>query len=288
LTIEDTAVPPIRSAFETAVQLLEAGRASLLLRSSAEDVLTVAASVGIEQHLASLIRVPVGQGIAGLVVEEGIPLFGIIEAQTFLSVPVITEHGVEGALNVTERLGGKQYSVQDIDAATSAAGHIGHLIQYGRYAARDPVSGLPNRRAFEEMLDRELALSKRTGTSFTVVFLDLDNLKYINDRFGHAKGDEVIRAVGDTLQHVLRPYDFAGRFGGDEFVLLLSGMSETESGIPARIAEAIARLSGDMRIPISTSLGVARCPEDGVDGHQLVALADTRMYEQKRQKKASL
>lgn len=284
----DASVEPIRSAFDTAVHLLEAGRASLLLRAEGEDVLTMAAWVGIDPHLASSIRVPTGQGIAGLVVEQGIPFFGIIDGQTFLSVPIVTEHGVEGVLNVTERQGGKQYTVEDIAAATSAADHIGHLIRYGRYAARDPVSGLPNRRAFEEMLERELALSSRTGRSFTVVFLDLDNLKQINDRFGHAKGDEVIRVVGDTLKHVLRPYDFAGRYGGDEFVLLLSGTSETEGGITTRIADAIARLSGDMHIPISTSLGVARCPEDGTDGEALVALADARMYERKRAKKTSV
>jgi diguanylate cyclase (GGDEF)-like protein len=144
---------------------------------------------------------------------------------------------------------------------------------------------LPNRRAFEETLERELALRQRTGSSFTVVFVDLDNLKTINDRYGHQKGDEVIRGVGNALHHILRPYDFAGRFGGDEFALLLSGTGEPESGITTRIADAVARVAEDLKVDVSASVGVARCPVDGTTGQQLVACADARMYENKRAKR---
>ncbi|GAC1318999.1 MAG: hypothetical protein NVS2B16_08690 [Chloroflexota bacterium] len=275
-------VAPVESAFNTAVQLLEAGRASLLLRDSVEPVLTVAASFGIDARLVPQIRVPVGHGIAGIVVERGISLFGAYDDGTFLSTPVITDRGVEGALNVTDRTGGKEYTTDHIALASSVAAHIGHLIEYGRTAMRDPVSGLPNRRAFEETLERELSLGDRTGTSFSVVFLDLNNLKSINDRFGHSKGDEVIRGVGVSLQRILRPYDFAGRLGGDEFVLLLSGADEPDSGISARIAEAMRQLSDGMAIRIASSVGVARYPADGSTGRELVHVADSRMYEHKR------
>jgi diguanylate cyclase (GGDEF)-like protein len=276
---------PIHSAFNTGVQLLRAGRASLLLRHSTEPVLIVAAAVGIDSTLMSTIRVPVGQGIAGLVVERGIALFGAKGDQTFMSTPVTTERGVEGALNLTDRLGGRQYSGDDIESASAVASHIGHLIQYSRHAAHDLVSGLPNRRAFEEILEREIALSRRTGSAFGVVFIDLDNLKSINDTYGHAKGDEVIKTVGDALQRILRPYDFAGRHGGDEFALLLSGSGESDGGITTRILDALATMSESLQIPVSASVGVARCPSDGTDAGALVAAADSRMYDNKRTKR---
>ncbi|HEX8919491.1 MAG TPA: sensor domain-containing diguanylate cyclase [Chloroflexota bacterium] len=279
------ALAPIRSAFETAVQLLEAGRASLMLREPKEPYLVVVASIGIDEDILPAIRVPIGEQIAGLVVERGIGLFGSVGGETFLCVPIHTDSGVEGVLSVTDRRGGQPYTAEHLSLATSAATHISHLIQYGRHAVRDPVSGLPNRRAFEETLEREIALGRRTGSIFTLAFLDLDNFKSINDRLGHTRGDEVLRGLGDTLHHVLRPYDFAGRYGGDEFALLLSSTTESDGGISDRIADAVARLSAEMGIGISVSIGVARWPTDGADAPRLIAAADRRMYDHKRAKK---
>ncbi len=278
---------PIHSAFNAGVTLLHAGRASLLLRHGTEPILVVAASVGLDSEIMSNVRVPVGHGIAGLVVERGVALFGSKGDQTFMSAPVLTEHGVEGVFNLTDRTGGRQYTADDIDSASAVATHIGHLIQYLRLAAHDMVSGLPNRRAFEEILEREIALSRRTGSGFGVVFIDLDNLKHVNDTRGHAKGDEVIRNVGTALQRVLRPYDFAGRYGGDEFAVLLSGSTESDGGIVSRIVAAIATMSESLQIPIAVSVGVARCPVDGTNAKELVALADERMYEDKRTKRTA-
>jgi len=282
---QDTDHAPVQSAFQTAVQLLAAGRASLLLREGDGMVLTVAASVGIRQALVPDIRVTVGEGIAGMVAQQDMSLFGELENGTFLSTPVSSEGGVEGVLNVTNRRGGRQYTVDDMPLAESVARHIGHLIVYSRLAARDSLSGLSNRRAFTEALERELALSARKKSVFSVVFLDLDNLKTLNDEFGHAKGDEAIRGIGETLQHVLRPYDFAARFGGDEFALLLSGSDEPDEIVGDRIANALEQLSEQLGLPIAVSMGVARYPADGQVGANLVAVADERMYHQKREKK---
>lgn len=274
--------PPLHSAFMTAVRLLAAGRASLFLRDPVEPVLSVAASVGIDPQLANTLRVAVGQGIAGLVAERGISLVGRVGNDSFLSAPIFVDSGIEGVLNVTHRQGGKLYTLEDISLAASATQHIGELIQYGRQTARDPVSDLPNRRAFEDILERSLALGERTGDEFAIVFLDLNDLKSINDTYGHNRGDAVIKAVGKSLQHVLRPYDFAGRFGGDEFVLLLPGSIESDRAITDRVALALETVSRDTGLKISSSVGIARWPVDGFTGQDLIATADARMYEQKR------
>jgi diguanylate cyclase (GGDEF)-like protein len=287
VTLNGATPDPVRSAFLTGVELLESERASLLLRDASEPVLVVVHSVGIEPSVVPSIRVPIGYGIAGMVAERGVSIYGTMDSTTFLSAPVVTDQGVEGVLNLTNRRGGKQYGAEHLAAAQTVAAHIARLLEFGRDAVRDPVSGLPNRRAFEGALDRELARSRRTGSPFAIVFIDLDNLKAVNDRFGHAKGDEVIRSVGDALQRVLRPYDFAGRYGGDEFALLLAAPSDTKSGIAWRISDAVAQIASDLHVGITISVGVAHCPVDGIKAGDLVAKADARMYEHKRTKQTS-
>src|SRR5438270_9272535 len=178
---EETRLDPIRSAFDTAVDLLEADRASLLLRDGADGAMIVGASVGIPSRLAAAIQVEVGRGIAGAVAERGHPMLGHIGGRTFLSVPVFSDRGLEGVLNVTNRRGGREYSTAELEVANRAALHIGTLVEYGRQASRDPVSGLHNRPTFEDALEREVARSERTNSALAVVFLDLDNLKQMND-----------------------------------------------------------------------------------------------------------
>ncbi|HZU11670.1 MAG TPA: GGDEF domain-containing protein [Chloroflexota bacterium] len=289
---DEAGFDPIRSAFGTTVQLLDAGRATLLLRETVDPVYTVAASVGIDPRLAATIQVRSGEGIAGVVAERGEPLLGFANGETFISVPIRTDAGIEGVFNATDRLDGAEYTARDMSLAVKAAAHIASLIQYGRYTSRDPVSGLHNRRAFEEMLQREAARSRRLGTGFAVVFLDLDNMKLINDRYGHTRGDEVIRGVGERIAGLLRPYDFAARYGGDEFVVLLSTIAQDDGPAVAatliqRIAEGTGALSRALGVPLSISTGAACWPSDAGNVRQVLALADERMYADKRRRKGT-
>ena len=278
---------PVRSAFVMAVQLLEAGRASLLLRQDADPYLTMAAAVGIKPSLVETIQVRYGSGIAGIVAERGFALLGrSLSDETFLSAPIVTRHGVEGVLNLTNRLGNRQFSGRDLASTGFVAAHIANLLEFRREAAVDVVTRLPNRKAFEEALDRELARGARTGAPFSLVFIDLDKLKAVNDREGHTRGDELLRSVATILKEETRQYDYAARYAGDEFVVLLSSDPAKRPG-EAREAEAsfgrrlLARCAR-ARPPISISAGVARFPDDGRTALDLIQIADKRMYEYKR------
>ena len=278
----ETRPDPVSSAFVMTVQLMQAGRASLLLRRNGEPILTVAASVGITPSLVPSIEVPLGRGIAGIVAERGMVLLGSVADQTFVSTPIVTERGVEGVLNLTDRFGGRPFTTHDLGSSKALATHIARLLEYRRRAAVDVVSGLPNRRAFEEMLDRELARSERTGGSLSVVFLDVDGLKQVNDRFGHAAGDALIRGVGHALHTAIRPYDFAARYGGDEFALILADTSDSEKRIASRISGASSAATAPGSPSYSVSIGLARFPTDGKTSEVLLAVADARMYEYKQ------
>jgi len=273
---------PVRSAFVMAVQLMEAGRASLLLRQDAEPYLTMAAAVGIETRLVESIRVPDGIGIAGIAAQKGITLLGRCRnSETFVVAPIVTHEGVEGVLNLTHRLGGRPFTGTDLTSSSFLAEHIAHLLEYRREALVDPVSGLPNRRGFEDALRRELARSSRSGSRFSVVYIDVDGLKQVNDGpGGHAAGDQLLRRLGDALREAPRQYDYAARIGGDEFAAILSDPKEDEQKILRRI---FARAEG-----YSFSVGVSRFPEDARTAHDLLDVADRRMFEDKRRKRREL
>lgn len=149
-------------------------------------------------------------------------------------------------------------------------------------ALTDRLTGLPNRRAFEHDLDAAIVTSRRGGTSMSVLMIDLDGLKGINDRLGHAAGDTLLRAFGDALPRAFRPEDVAYRLGGDEFaVLLVHARPEGRERLLGRVEHA-ASLTRAAGFPeMGASAGIAFCPHDGWTATQLVQLADERMYEDK-------
>lgn len=284
-SVQDELSDPIRSAFVMAVRLMEAGRASLLLRREGEPVLTIAAAVGIAPSLVPTIEVEVGRGIAGVVAEKGTTLLGHVRDETFVSTPIVTGLGIEGVLNLTERLGRRPFTSGDLASSSALAGHIGQLLDYRRLSLVSIVSGLPNRRAFEEALQRELARSERTKGRFSLVFLDVDGLKQTNDRFGHSAGDRLIRQVGEALKGLIRQYDFAAHWGGDEFALLLADTRDGEASVASRISDVSSIVLGPAEGQYSLSFGIAHHPADGTSVSQLMEVADARMYEYKWSKR---
>jgi diguanylate cyclase (GGDEF)-like protein len=149
----------------------------------------------------------------------------------------------------------------------------------------DPVTALPTRLQLELVFWRELTRSIRFGRPLSVLMIDLDGLKQVNDVLGHQQGDRMLAGVGRAIQGSIRASDFAARFGGDEFLVILP-----ETGPPGAevIANVVRRKVADVRIrsgsretAASVSVGAASFPDDGSVAAELVAKADTRMYSEK-------
>ena len=147
-------------------------------------------------------------------------------------------------------------------------------------AGTDALTGLPNQRASHETLQRMMAQSDRTRKPLSVLLLDLDHFKQVNDVFGHAAGDNVLAAVGVTLRSSVREADFCGRFGGEEFIALLP---DTGLGDAALVAEKIRAGVEAIKVPavkrdITISIGVATSPDHGVDVDVVSRCADRALY----------
>jgi diguanylate cyclase (GGDEF)-like protein len=154
-------------------------------------------------------------------------------------------------------------------------------------ATYDLLTGLYNRYALFDFLEKELQRLKRKGKGkIYVIFVDLDNFKIVNDNFGHKKGDEILKAVAELLKENFRPYDIVSRFGGDEFVIVITDDKDSchdVSTILHRIRKLIEETFS--AYSLSISYGVAVAPDEGTDAYQLIQLADNRMYEMKNGKK---
>ncbi|WP_395702314.1 GGDEF domain-containing protein [Aquabacterium sp.] len=146
---------------------------------------------------------------------------------------------------------------------------------------RDPLTGLYNQRFFAESLRRELSRARRAGRPLSLLYVDVDDFKLVNDRRGHLAGDEVLRAVAGLLQATCRDYDLCCRYGGDEFcVLLPDADAATATEIAGRLIEEWSRQPGQPPL----SVGVAQAgPDDWPEPAQLIGQADRAMYSAKAQ-----
>lgn len=152
-------------------------------------------------------------------------------------------------------------------------------------AHHDTVTGLPNRTQFLERLHQEINRSSRSGGEFAVICLDLDRFKEVNDNFGHAAGDQLLRLAAERLRNVFRTYDVVGRVGGDEFIIMQCAASQPSSSMTAarRVITAFAEpfdLDG-LKVSIGASAGIAIYPTDAEDAEGLLTRADLALYRAK-------
>lgn len=154
-------------------------------------------------------------------------------------------------------------------------------------AQHDSLTGLPNRALFADRLQQALNYCKRHQRALAVMLLDLDKFKPVNDRFGHALGDELLKQVAQRLLSCVRTSDTVARIGGDEFVILLHQMDDLDQAkiVSEKIQHALTQtfLIDDYSIQIDCSIGTAFYPQDGADPLDLTKIADQRMYHHKQE-----
>jgi diguanylate cyclase (GGDEF)-like protein len=155
-------------------------------------------------------------------------------------------------------------------------------------AHHDVLTGLANRALFDEIVEQQLATCHRSGTVLSVLYVDLDGFKEVNDIHGHATGDELLRAVAARLKKEIRRSDVVARLGGDEFAIVLVHTAvEGAKKMASNLADKISMpyLIGPLKLKISASIGVAGYPDSGTTSEELLQSADEAMYQEKAAKK---
>jgi diguanylate cyclase (GGDEF)-like protein len=212
--------------------------------------------------------------------------FGIAHT---LAVPLVAREEILGVIVISRRRAGawpdgarEILEVAAREAATALA-RVNSLRDAQTRASTDPLTGLPNRRYFEEYVEL-LGRGRRAADAIGILMVDVDRFKVLNDRFGHAVGDVVLRAIGRAIASTVRDLDVPARFGGEEFVILLRNPSpDVALEVGERIREAVERIDlRDVGVgPVTVSVG-ASVSRDGEAVASLVERADHALYRAKR------
>lgn len=209
----------------------------------------------------------------------------------FLIVPLILRDDVIGVIGV-DRIGERfDFTSDDVELVTAFANLAALAIENARLydeakelSLTDELTGLRNVRFFREQLRQEMARASRSRQPLSVALLDVDNLKAVNDLFGHRAGDALLTKIGYRVQSCLRSSDVIARYGGDEFVILFHGADSESASISAqRCLESIRQLPPiGQAIKVTVSIGIASFPAEASDGEELLLKADALCYEAKK------
>jgi diguanylate cyclase (GGDEF)-like protein len=219
------------------------------------------------------------QAVTGLAVETG----ASISAQEFHTFNRCLDDAIAAAVTEYSQQN-SQIALAKAKAAVSAAQHEARAARLR--ALHDSLTGLPNRELFDDRLAHAIALADRHDWTLAVLFLDLDEFKHINDAYGHAVGDAVLKKIAQRLLHYVREEDTVCRTGGDEFLYLLMNprrkrdIEHIAKSVLQTISQSVA-IAGT-ELAIKPSIGIAIYPEHGATGDQLITNADAAMYSAKK------
>ncbi len=288
-------------------ELLGVGEAvpgGVFLRDEAAQVLRLTAAAGLPAEFAVRdARVPWGKCMCGTAAQRGQLLIASEDAppvklrgyccarslgeHTHVSVPLVSEAGVEGVLFLhfprSRSLGEEEQALlHSVGELLGMALRAGRLYEATRFlAVHDGLTGMTNHREFQRRLRQEVARARRYGHALSLLMVDIDHFKQINDTLGHPEGDRVLAELGRRLRRECRETDLAARYGGEEFTVLLL---EQDGAAAVQVAERLRRAVeqqafpvGEGTVPVTISVGVGSL-EEGMGPEELLATADRRMY----------
>jgi diguanylate cyclase (GGDEF)-like protein len=269
------------------------------------DMLSVGYVDGDDETQMRDLRIGLGEGITGTAVSlqqmvvsadahldpRARPVPGTEpRPETIVCVPLTARGTALGALSVYRRGSQRAFSADEVefaahfaDVAAVALQNANTLAELQRLATTDHLTGLANRRRFYQELERQIANARRHKIPLSLLLLDLDEFKQVNDRHGHQRGDDVLRAVGDAIASRLRAGDLPARIGGDEFAVLLPHTTYVEALTLASELRACIETTVPITTPLTVSIGTASYTGGG-DGDELISCADTHLYTAKKQR----
>jgi len=297
----------LRTIMEKIDEFLHPDTWSMLLVDDAKQELYFELAIGKNAHSLKDMRIKLGQGIAGWVaqnqqvvivpeVSKDTRFFAQVDEKTkmethsIVAVPVRFRDHCLGVIELINCMDGGAFNDRDLallealaDFAAIALENARHVQRIHELTIKDDCTNLYNARHLNFILETEIYRSQRYGYEFSLIFLDLDHFKSVNDTHGHLMGSKLLGEIGDIVRNNCRLIDFAFRYGGDEFVILLPQTSKENACVVARRLHKLIReshwlTSEGLDVHVTTSAGVASYPTDSKTKAQLLHLADEAMY----------
>ncbi|HIE64746.1 MAG: sensor domain-containing diguanylate cyclase [Nitrospira sp.] len=299
----------LRVIMDTARKILRCESWSLILVDESKKELYFKMVKGPTMKVAKKLRYKMGEGPAGWVAEQGKPLlisdfssqwqfqpkefYPHVGARTALCLPIISKKKVIGVIQMVNRADETPFDENDLsllsklgDQATLAIERSDLYKKMADLASTDDLTHLYNIRYLDHILDLEIKRCRRYSIRLSLIFLDMDFFKLVNDQHGHLMGSQVLVEVANILNNSLREIDIVARYGGDEFVVVLP---ETSVEIAGRIARRIRNAihsyeflkKEGLSLHLTASFGIAGFPDQAKNKTDLVCLADQAMYRAK-------
>ncbi|MFW6360312.1 MAG: diguanylate cyclase [Spirochaetota bacterium] len=282
---------------------------SLLLRNNKTGELRFTIVVGSGVECLKGTTLPRGKGIAGWIAENGQSL--IVEdvsrdarfdpemdqktnftTKSIIGVPLKSRNKVFGVIELINKIDGSSFTPYELTLLQTIADYAAIAIEKNYYlralkhvASIDSLTGLYNRRTFYRFFEKEIARAQRSGSTFSLIMLDVDRFKQINDSLGHESGDRVLLTISGILKEITRSSDMVCRFGGDEFLILLPNSdAEDAEVLKQRIETKISQYNRQSEIHIGLSYGLHTASRGNAES--AIRFVDQQMYKEKNSKRA--